>query len=95
MTTDELCDAVRAVFDELKPHDLITDSVTLPTSALGVTVHQIHVSYIKGNEFLPLDKLISRLSTFGKVMAEFRGAGGKETPRILFDVAPKDATRSN
>lgn len=52
---------------------------------------QLRVTYVRGNEYLRLDRLLDELRKTGKVeVFEFRGRGRDELPTIVADVRMGD-----
>ena len=70
------------------PSDLLVSTMTERVEVGGQQVDLIHVHYRSGNEFIPLAAVLDDLRKLGKTTMEYRGRGvGRETPRIVFDVA--------
>ncbi len=59
----------------------------------GITAEQLIVSYISGNEYLRLDRLIENLNEVGQVsLFEYRGRGMDEIPSFLVEVKIDNST---
>ena len=60
-------------------------------SESGTQVNQLRIQYSGGNEYIRIDHLMKSLAEVGKILLfEFRGRGGRESPRLVVEVEIDD-----
>lgn len=88
MSKETVFTSLRAAFSQAQVGtDAFIDFAESSDVIAGVLVHQLRVSYQRGNEYIRLDSLLSALGRVGKVdVFEYRGRGRNELPSLVADV---------